>query len=292
MTADRAFQIPFDPSPKIGLLCGDQLHHMYLANVLRKAASLSCVVVQPKWSTVRGSHWPTQSLKYYHAARRRLIRHRNLQNYYLGEPQEIFETAQHEEERLTVTDINSATVIDFLKNSGVRLLIVWGTGIIRNPLFFSDNFITLNIHSGIIPLYRGTHATFWALYNRDEANVGYTVHVLTPRIDYGPINMTLRPVIDRDDTEEVLYLKGTVLCSRVLSSVLKYAVQAGGLWFRNPSGLGRLFFYRHRTPWTDFRYFTRFRSLPRAKRSLPEKIDLAGPWQYCDGQGVFELTDE
>ena len=45
----------------------------------------------------------------------------------------------------------------------------------------------LNLHSGILPEYRGVMATFWAMLN-DEAEIGTTLHrIVDSGIDTGPI---------------------------------------------------------------------------------------------------------
>jgi methionyl-tRNA formyltransferase len=45
----------------------------------------------------------------------------------------------------------------------------------------------LNLHTGVLPQYRGVKSEFWALYNRDPAGLGWTVHYMTPRLDAGDI---------------------------------------------------------------------------------------------------------
>lgn len=45
----------------------------------------------------------------------------------------------------------------------------------------------LNLHSGILPTYRGVMATFWAMLN-DEAQIGTTLHrIVDAGIDTGPV---------------------------------------------------------------------------------------------------------
>ncbi len=50
-----------------------------------------------------------------------------------------------------------------------------------------ERFATVvNFHPSVLPLYRGPVPSYWALRNGEE-KTGYTLHVLTPRIDAGPV---------------------------------------------------------------------------------------------------------
>ena len=44
----------------------------------------------------------------------------------------------------------------------------------------------VNLHPGLLPKYRGADPVFWQLKNR-EINGGITVHLMTSRIDHGPV---------------------------------------------------------------------------------------------------------
>ncbi len=74
---------------------------------------------------------------------------------------------------------------------------------IRYGAIFKSAFLAtpplgvLNLHSGILPAYRGVLATFRALANGDET-IGCTVHYIADgSIDTGPIVTTTRTPVDR-----------------------------------------------------------------------------------------------
>ena len=55
----------------------------------------------------------------------------------------------------------------------------------------------LNLHSGILPQYRGVMATFWAMLN-DEMEIGTTLHrIVDSGIDTGPVIGISRPATNR-----------------------------------------------------------------------------------------------
>lgn len=42
-------------------------------------------------------------------------------------------------------------------------------------------------HPGITQFYRGAHSSFWAIYNNDFSNIGWTTFILNNGVDTGPI---------------------------------------------------------------------------------------------------------
>lgn len=62
----------------------------------------------------------------------------------------------------------------------------------------------VNFHDALLPKYRGTNATAWALRNGD-AEIGWTIHRMVPELDAGPILVQRsEPLLDEDDAETVM----------------------------------------------------------------------------------------
>ena len=63
--------------------------------------------------------------------------------------------------------------------------------VIGSPFLPKDYFLPgtryINLHIGKIPEYRGLKCIEWALLKKDYQAVGFTVHELTPRLDFGKI---------------------------------------------------------------------------------------------------------
>jgi methionyl-tRNA formyltransferase len=90
-----------------------------------------------------------------------------------------------------VNQINSAETIDILAELAPDLIIS-----IRYGQILKENVINIpkkgviNLHSGILPKYKGVMATFWALKNNDS-EVGTTLHTIeNASIDTGRIIKT------------------------------------------------------------------------------------------------------
>lgn len=66
-------------------------------------------------------------------------------------------------------------------------IIVYGTSIIREPLFSQIQEKAINLHAGWAPQYRGSHSNFWALYDGHPEYVGMTIQALDADVDAGGI---------------------------------------------------------------------------------------------------------
>jgi len=81
--------------------------------------------------------------------------------------------------------LKSAQIYEYLRELNADILISCGSNYI--PKIILDLFkLKLNIHPGILPEYPGAGSPD-ALCNKDYANIGYTIHSLTPKIDAGEI---------------------------------------------------------------------------------------------------------
>ena len=79
------------------------------------------------------------------------------------------------------------------------VVLVFGTGILREPFLSAFEGRIVNIHLGLSPYYRGAGTNFWPLVNRQPEYVGATIHYLDAGIDTGPILAHARPHIERGD---------------------------------------------------------------------------------------------
>ena len=85
-----------------------------------------------------------------------------------------------------VNSHNSSRTEKLVKKRNIDLLINSGTPrILKSNILNSPNIGVLNCHPGLLPNYRGCTCLEWALYNDDS--VGNTAHLMTEKIDEGPI---------------------------------------------------------------------------------------------------------
>jgi methionyl-tRNA formyltransferase len=89
---------------------------------------------------------------------------------------------------ISISDtINSKKNVDFIKSLEADLiLIIAGNQIIKKRVLDSTKYGVFNVHSSLLPNYKGLMPTFWVLKNQ-ESKTGVTLYQLTEGIDDGPI---------------------------------------------------------------------------------------------------------
>jgi len=116
------------------------------------------------------------------------------------------------------------------------VVLVFGTGILREPFLSAFEGRILNIHLGLSPYYRGAGTNFWPLVNREPEYVGATIHYLDAGIDTGPIVSHARPSIEAGDGPHDLGNKTIVAAAQALllaavahlSGTVRAVPQSGG----------------------------------------------------------------
>ncbi|NVJ60529.1 MAG: formyl transferase [Gammaproteobacteria bacterium] len=85
-------------------------------------------------------------------------------------------------------NINDASAISELKKLEIELVVSIRYGkILKNDFIGMPKHGIINLHSGILPNYRGVMATFWSMLNQ-ESEIGTTLHYIDDAsIDTGPI---------------------------------------------------------------------------------------------------------
>ncbi len=85
---------------------------------------------------------------------------------------------------LAVEDVNSQYFRDVIPPGSHG--VVAGFNQIFRPELIERFASVVNFHPSVLPLYRGPVPSYWALRNGEEYT-GFTLHVLTPRVDAGPV---------------------------------------------------------------------------------------------------------
>ena len=108
---------------------------------------------------------------------------------YFSEHREVHAPAR----RLSPGGCNQAETIASMRQARPDVVLVFGTGLLKQPLIdaFAGNII--NIHLGLSPYYRGAGTNFWPLVNGEPEYCGATIHFLDAGVDTGPIIAHVRP---------------------------------------------------------------------------------------------------
>ncbi|KAA1288386.1 formyl transferase [Leptospira interrogans] len=95
---------------------------------------------------------------------------------------------------------NDITSEKILKKYNPDYIILGGADIIKENILSIPLKGTVNIHPGLMPMYRGCSNVEWALYNDDH--VGTTCHFVNAEIDSGDVIYQERLRIEKGDTYE------------------------------------------------------------------------------------------
>lgn len=124
----------------------------------------------------------------------------------------------------SLDDVNSAeALMEFRKFAPDLILSIRFGQIFQRELIKIPRRGILNLHSGVLPKYRGVLATFWAILNK-EKNIGTTLHYISdPKIDTGDVIGFSTDKIDFElsllENVHKLYKGGTSLLISTLEKI-------------------------------------------------------------------------
>jgi len=107
-------------------------------------------------------------------------------------------------------DINSPNFLERMRKMKPDIISFASPQIVKSNLLKIPKKGCINVHSALLPKYRGVYPMFWALLN-DEKKVGVTVHYMDKDIDNGKIILQKSFPVEKTDTFESLYNKAITI---------------------------------------------------------------------------------
>lgn len=92
----------------------------------------------------------------------------------------------------TPSAVNDTATVDWAAQRHPRLLVVSGAPILKAPILSVATQGTVNMHSSVLPRYRGTSAEFWQVHNRDLKDLGISFHYVDEAVDTGALIASVR----------------------------------------------------------------------------------------------------
>jgi methionyl-tRNA formyltransferase len=83
--------------------------------------------------------------------------------------------------------LNSQKTADFVQANAPDVVLIFGSKLIKDPLFSALPKNTINLHLGISPRYRGAATLFWPFYFMEPTYAGSTFHFIVSEPDAGAI---------------------------------------------------------------------------------------------------------
>lgn len=88
---------------------------------------------------------------------------------------------------ICVNDVNENACIEEVRKIHPDLILIYGTGILKQKTIDVLGTDIYNIHSSILPYYRNVHSDFWAYLNHDYDKIGISIFKVNAGIDTGEI---------------------------------------------------------------------------------------------------------
>ena len=122
----------------------------------------------------------------------------------------------HNLNTFTPENINNLEFINKIKNFEIDFLIIVAYGkIINERILKLPKFFSLNIHASILPKWRGAAPIQRSILNGDN-ETGISIIVVEPKLDSGPIVLSKKIKINRNDNTGFLYKKLSTLGSKLI----------------------------------------------------------------------------
>lgn len=142
---------------------------------------------------------------------------------------------------VTPGKINDPIEVRYMENLCPDLILVFGTGILKEIVISPFKGRILNIHLGLSPYYRGSGTNFWPLVNREPEYVGATIHYLDAGIDTGPIISHVRPEMEPSDGPHDLGNKTILAAADQLALIATEIIKSGPIPGKMQTDQGKLY---------------------------------------------------
>lgn len=192
---------------KILLFSGTHSRHVYIHEHLLKNFDVCGVVVMEREPTLPGKNikgnknqicsWPrdTQQLYQQHFQKRDEIE----RIYYKDKNVELY-NSYCEVLKTTPSTLNSDLVRNFIQEKSPDACFIFGTNLIKDNLTEVMPSLSINLHLGLSPWYRGSATLFWPFYNLQPQFVGSTFHQIINEPDAGDILHQTVPTLKKGET--------------------------------------------------------------------------------------------
>jgi folate-dependent phosphoribosylglycinamide formyltransferase PurN len=101
--------------------------------------------------------------------------------------------------KISNDELNSKKTVDFVNEIDPELVLIFGTGLIKDPLFSALPEEKINLHLGLSPRYRGAATLFWPFYFLEPTYAGTTFHYIVSEPDAGEIIHQTTPELEHGD---------------------------------------------------------------------------------------------
>ena len=140
-----------------------------------------------------------------------------------------------------VNEINSKISINKLKEINPDLIVVFGTGIIRQELISIFENKIFNLHGGDPEKFRGLDSHYWSIYHNDFNSLITTLHKVRPTLDTEEIILQDKVKLWSQMQLYQLRSSNTELCVELVFSLIDFYKKKKSLIGRKQQTKGRYY---------------------------------------------------
>lgn len=175
---------------------GDHPRHLHYLNAIADNAIVIGAILEKRESFI-----PQPPVGLEEKDHENFIRHfANREKYeveFFGKEKKLPDCPIHYVTENTLSDKES---VKFVQKLDFDVVFIFGTGMIREPLYSNLPKLKINLHLGISPRYRGSATLFWPFYFLEPNWAGSTFHLITDEPDAGDIIHQSLPLLEKGDT--------------------------------------------------------------------------------------------
>lgn len=211
--------------PKILFIGGTHPRHLYYANQIHIRYPLAGAVLQDKGMLMPAEPkelnypYPKKHLWNHHFHKRAEAEHN-----YFGH----LNGAPNTPETVFISSLGSGygRITRLVKKINPDIALVFGCGMIRGELAEALPKLTINLHLGLSPRYRGAATLFWPFYFLEPQWAGCTFHKIVDEPDAGDILHQCVPELARGDKIHDVAVKAVVKATEDMIKLLgHYRIQ-------------------------------------------------------------------
>lgn len=228
-------------------LIGDHPRNLNLMNTILEESPLAkdaCIILQKRKKLVPqiNNEWSDDFKNLYslHFKKREKSELNFFNKNYIPKNVEIL--------NVDLDTLNCERAINFIKSRKFSCCFSFGIGVVRNELLNSLPELSINIHTGITPRYKGDACNFWPFYFFEPNWAGVTFHKLTEKIDDGNILHQLTPKLEYDDGLHDVSSKAVLQASLDVLDIINFFNSSKELNFIKSKNEGRYFRARDFSP--------------------------------------------
>lgn len=223
---------------KIMWIGGTHPRHLYYINTIHARFPLAGAIVE-----TRESMLPQPPANIAPQDRENFIRHFHnrdeAEKRYFGE-QSLPGTSLLKVQR-GIDELNSQRSIDFLRQVNPDLVLIFGSGMVREPLFSALPKQKVNLHLGLSPRYRGAATLFWPFYFLEPNYAGTTFHYIVDEPDAGDVIHQVVPELSPSDGIHDVACKAVIQSAKEAVQLVELFEKDGGWKIHRQKATGKNF---------------------------------------------------